>query len=375
MKRSPVAHPTRVAALSLAALLAACSSTEGLLSGDKVDYRSAAAVKPKALEVPPDLTQLARDNRYQAQGGVVSAAANPGAAATSAPGSGISVAPLARGDLRVERDGNVRWLVVPMSPEALWPQLKAFWQERGFTLASESPETGVMETEWAENRAKLPQDLIRSTLGRLVEGLYDTGERDRYRTRVERTAKGSEIYISHRGIEEVYSGNQNETTQWQPRPSDPQLEAEFLSRLMARLAPQEEGTRAAAAVAGAAEQPARARALAGTVAALEVDEPFDRAWRRVGLALDRSGFTVEDRDRAAGLYFVRYIDPKNIGKEEPGFWAKLFGDDAKRGPERYRVTVKTSGDKTVISVLAGNGINEAGEAGQRIVGRLVAELR
>ncbi|WP_425258122.1 outer membrane protein assembly factor BamC [Rubrivivax sp. RP6-9] len=377
MKRSPVARPDRLLLLAVAALCAtlgtACTSTsDGLLAGDKVDYR-APTVKTKPLEVPPDLTQLARESRYQPQGGVVSAAANPGAVAAQVPGSATPVAPLARGDIRVERQGEMRWLVVPMPPEQLWPLLKTFWQERGFTLATESAETGVMETDWAENRAKLPQDFIRSSIGRIFGGLYDSGERDMYRTRVERTDTGSEVFISHRGLEEVYTDERKENTRWRVRPSDPQLEAEFLSRLMARLGPQE--TVARAAVANAPEQPARARALAGAGAALEVDEPFDRAWRRVGLVLDRSGFTVEDRDRAAGLYFVRYIDPKSIGKEEPGFFSKLFGADGPTGPQRYRISVKGSENKSVVSVLTSSGAAESGENGRLIAERLVNELR
>jgi outer membrane protein assembly factor BamC len=376
VKRFPVARPDRLPLLAVAALCAtlgtACTSTsDGFLAGDKVDYR-AQAVKAKPLEVPPDLTQLARESRYQPQGGVVSAAATPGAA-PQAPGSATPVAPLARGDIRVERQGEMRWLVVPMPPEQLWPLLKSFWQERGFTIASESAEAGVMETDWAENRAKLPQDFIRSSIGRIFGGLYDSGERDMYRTRVERTATGSEVYISHRGLEEVYTDERKENTRWRTRASDPQLEAEFLSRLMARLGPQE--TVARAAVANAPEQPARARALAGAGAALEVDEPFDRAWRRVGLVLDRSGFTVEDRDRAAGLYFVRYIDPKNIGKEEPGFFSKLFGADGPTGPQRYRISVKGGENKSVVSVLTSSGAAESGESGRLIAERLVNELR
>ncbi len=370
VKCSPVAHPARLSVLALAALCGACSSTDGLFAGDKVDYaRTAAQAKP--LQVPPDLTQLARDNRYQPQGGVVSAAATPGA--TAVPANVSTVAALSRGDIRVERQGNTRWLVVPMPPEQLWPILKAFWQERGFTIASENAEAGVLETDWAENRTKLPLDPVRSAIGRFLGGLYDSGERDLYRTRVERTASGSEVYISHRGLEEVNVGDRGDGTKWRARASDPQLEAEYLSRLMARLGPQEQVARTT--VANAPEAPSRARTLAGAVAALEIDEPFDRAWRRVGLALDRSGFTVEDRDRTAGVYFVRYIDPKNVGKDAPGFFAKLFGDDTPSGPERYRVIVKSSEGKSVISVLAGNGTTESGETGKRIVAQLVKELR
>ncbi len=364
-----------VPAACLAALVvvAGCSSLDESSADAKVDYRNG-VVKTKPLDVPPDLTQIARESRYASQGGVVSAAAGPASAASPARPSNI--APSAIGDIKVERDGNQRWLSVPQPPEKLWPQLRGFWQDRGFAIAYENAEAGVIETEWAENRVKMPQDLIRSAVGRVLGNLIDTGERDRYRMRVERTAAGSEIFISHRGLVEVYSSDRREGTEWKARPSDPQLEAELMSLLMVKLAGGSLAIEPArTAVANAPEVPARARAVAGS-AALEVDEPFDRAWRRVGLALDRGGFTVEDRDRAGGLYFVRYVDPKNAGKEEPGWWDRLFsGNTGPRGPLRYRIAVKGSGTKTVVSVLNSTGEPEAGENAQRIVGQLVNELR
>jgi outer membrane protein assembly factor BamC len=372
LNRHPAISPARLALTTLAAALAlaGCTSNEGLLSGEKVDYRSA-AVKSKPLDIPPDLTQLSRENRYATQGGVVSAAGAPGSATAPAPSA--SAAPAVAG-VRVERSGDMRWLVVPLPPEQVWPIVKAFWGERGFKLDTEKPEIGLMETEWAENRAKLPNDLIRSAIGRFISNLYDTGERDRFRTRIERTATGSEVFVTHRGLEEVYTNDQKESTVWAPRPSDPALEAEFLGRLMARLGTPETAARTAVA---AAPDMSRARPVGGSAAALEVDEPFDRAWRRVGLALDRSGFSVEDRDRAGGLYFVRYVDPKFAGQDEPGWWDRLTGKagDQPRGPVRYRIAVKAAGEKTTVSVLTSTGTPEAGENGQRIVAQLVKELR
>ena len=232
----------------LAGLLSGCTIIgDGLLSGDKVDYRGA-TVSAKPLEVPPDLTQLARESRYQPQGGVVSASAAAAApvaatagtavAGAAAPGAAVppTVALTAQGDVRVERAGQQRWLVVGQTPEQLWPQVKAFWEERGFTLEVADAQLGIMETNWSENRAKLPSDAVRNTIGRLLKNLYDTGERDRFRTRIERTASGSEIYITHRGAEEAWADQRQETTAWRARPNDPDLEAEFLSRLMVKLA-------------------------------------------------------------------------------------------------------------------------------------------
>ena len=369
--------PTLTTVLALACALAACSSSEGLLSGDKVDYRSQAN-KTAPLEVPPDLSQLTRDSRYQPQGGTVSASAlqnplPPTAAASAVP----TVAPLSVGDLRIERSGDERWLVTPMSPEQLWPQLKAFWTERGFNIVVENAQAGVMETDWAENRAKLPQDILRTTLGRLVDTLYSTGERDKFRMRVERTATGSEIYISHRGLQEVYVSVQQDQTMWTNRPTDRQLEAQFLSMLMVKLgAKPEEASRVVAA--GPPAAPARARLIIGQPAALRVDESFERAWRRVGQALDRSGFTVEDRDRSAGTYFVRYLSSDKSPKEDRNFFSRLFSKDDAAGTgvaNRYRIALKGEGEATTVSVLDAQGAPERTEVGQRIVALLVEDLK
>ena len=370
--------------LALAATLSSlfgCTAVGDALSGDKIDYRSGGAKTP-GLEVPPDLTQLTRDSRYQqTQGAAVSAASYqaaptaapaPAAAAAAAP---ATIAPQAIGDMRIERLGNERWLRSSLTPEQLWPQLQAFWKERGFRITTDEPAAGVMETDWAENRAKLPQDFVRSSIGKVLDGLYSTGERDKFRTRIERSGTGSEIYIVHRGMIEVVTGQNKDNTIWQPRPSEPQLEGEFLSRLMLRLGAKEESLKTAAAAPGTAGAPARARIVEGQ-SALQVDDGFDRAWRRVGVALDRSGFTVEDRDRSQGLYFVRYVDPSNMGKEEPGFFAKLFGlDKNDSGPAKYRVSVKAAGESSVVSVLNGQGAPESGDTGKRITATLLEELK
>ena len=381
--RFPVSHSSatfwvRGASLVLVLALAACSSIGDFVAGDKIDYRGSGG-KTAGLEVPPDLSQLSRDARYQSQGGSVSAATFQSAAASGAvPSSASLVAPADLGQLRVERLGNQRWLSTPLTPEQVWPQLQSFWRERKVVLTLDDAAAGVMETEWLEVKTKISTDFIRNTIGKVFESLYSTGERDRYRVRVERTAKnGSEIYVSHRGVSEVYSSAQKDTTVWQPRPADPQLEAELLSRMLVKFAPIKE-EEAKQMVAGAAAPPARARILEGRPAStLQMDDSFERAWRRVGLALDRSGFTVEDRDRAQGLYFVRYVDPASAGKEEPGFFAKLFSSDKSviSGPARYRVAVKGEGDASTVSVLNAQGAPENGDAGRRIVALLVEDLK
>ena len=379
----PVTRSLTLPALAVTAALSlgACSSLDGILSGDKIDYRSG-GTKSTGLEVPPDLTQLTRDSRYQqTQGSAVSAAAyqanTPAAAAATVQST--TVAQQAVADMRIERLGNERWLQTGMSPEQLWPLLQAFWKERGFVILQDQPAAGVMETDWAENRGKLPMDFVRASVGKVFDGAYSTGELDKFRTRIERTPNGTEVYITHRGMIEVYTGERKDTTTWQPRAPDPQLEGELLSRLMLRLGATEAVAKTAILTPGAPGAPARARIVTGQAAAtLQVDDGFDRAWRRVGVALDRSGFTVEDRDRTQGLYFVRYIDPRFAGKEEPGVLSKLFSfgkKDDGSGPTKYRVSVKGEGDRSTVSVLNGQGAPENGDTGKRITTLLLEDLK
>ena len=370
-----------VASLTCLGLIAGCSTVENLLSGDKVDYKSTSTSRTNGLEVPPDLTQLSRESRYQQPNGSISASTFQSATATAAATTPTvaTVAPQSVGAYRIERLGNERWLSTTLSPEDIYPQVKAFWKDNGFNLVQDRAEAGVLETDWAENRAKLPNDIIRNTIGKVFESAFSTGELDKYRTRIERTATGSDIYITHRGMEEVYIGDRKEATVWQARKPDPQLEATFLTRLMVKLGAKDDQAKAIVAAASTtAAAPARARTLDGRpTPTLQVDDGFDRAWRRVGIALDRSGFTVEDRDRGQGLYFVRYVDPAFAGREEPNFFSRLFSGSKKNdaGLAKYRVKVTAEGNASTVAVLDSAGKPENSENGKRIVALLLEDLR
>jgi outer membrane protein assembly factor BamC len=357
---------SRFVLLALVASLAACS----VLDSDKIDYKSAG--KAPTLEVPPDLTQLSRENRYAVPGGTVSANSYQ-AGVANAPG--VPTAVNSVGDVRMERSGSERWIVVGRSPEQLWEPVRDFWQENGFLLTTDQRNLGIMETDWAENRAKLPQDVIRSTLGKLVDSVYSTGELDRFRTRMERTPNGTEIFISHRGMQEVYSTSRQDQTVWQPRPSDPELEAEFLRRLMVKLGVSQEQSKILAA-AGSTPQTSRVANVDGQPV-VQISEGFERAWRRVGLALDRTGFTVEDRNRSAGIYYVRYVTP-NPDKKDPSFFSKMFsfGSSAKNeAPLKFRILVKGQGEASTVSVQNEAGAPESSANAQRIVQVIADDLK
>jgi outer membrane protein assembly factor BamC len=369
-------------AASLAALLLAGCITEESLTG-KVDYKSTGTLP--SLEVPPDLTSLARDNRYVVpESGGKTSATFSGYQAERRDQRNANTPVLPEFDkLRIERSGTQRWLVVEEPPEKLWPVVKDFWQENGFLVKLELPEAGVMETDWAENRANIPQGGVRYLLGSFLDQLYSTSERDKFRTRLDRVSDGkaTEVYISHRGMQEVYTtlrdpqSNAPGGTAWQPRPADPDLEAEFLRRLMVRLGAQDEKARQLMA-SGAPQAMAELKKVADGNEALWLVEPFDRAWRRVGLALDRVGFTVEDRDRQKGLYFVRYADPESeMAQKDRGFIDRLFGSGPAAKPEQYRVRLEGIAQGTEVSILNKEGAADRSSTARRILSLLLEQLK
>jgi len=371
-------------AVLLGIALGACGTIE--IEGKKIDYKSAKRLPP--LDVPPDLTKPSADNRYTlpdtSPRGTATYSEYSRGRGTQNVASAGSVRVLPKQDgAQIMRDGSQRWLLVNGEPAQLWPVVKDFWQELGFIVNVEMPEAGIMETDWAENRAKALPDAgwFRSFFGKMLDLAYSTSERDKFRTRFERgsAAGTTEIYVSHRGMEEIYTSAQQDKTEWQPRPPDPNLEAEMLGRLMARLGADEAQVKSQLATGGK-RLPLRATLSkdsdGGRTLALE--DQFDRAWRRVGLALDRVGFTVEDRDRSKGLYFVRYIDPQidNKAADEKGWLSRLkFWGTSKPKQERFRIEVKDNAQGCQVKVLNKDGAQENTETAGRILALLYDQLK
>jgi outer membrane protein assembly factor BamC len=358
-----------------ALVLSGCTSVGNLMEGQRVDYKTEGKSTAPSLEIPPDLTQLSKDNRYVVPGAVVTASGmQVGQVKTAIPIAALSV-----GDVRIERSGNQRWLVIDRPADKLWSPVRDFWLENGFLLTLDQENLGIMETDYAENRAKLPQDFIRQTIGKVFDSLYSTGERDKFRTRLERNAAGgTEIYISHRGLIEVVTGattgnKLGDSTVWQPRPADEELEAEFLRRMMVKLGVSKDQS-AALVAAQSARSTSRIASING-LPVVQMDDTFDRAWRRVGLALDRTGFTVEDRDRSQGTYFVRYVDPTTTNQEQ-GFFSKIFSAVKPAvAPLQYRISVKSVDQATTVSVLNDKGAPETSGNAKRIIQVIADDLK
>ncbi|MDP2806067.1 MAG: outer membrane protein assembly factor BamC [Gallionellaceae bacterium] len=293
-----------IAGLTFALLaLAACS-----LDKKRIDYKVASSRVP-TLEVPPDLTTISANEQYAIPGGDGELAANysdysKSIAAQPAKGT---VLPDPK-NVRLERNGNQRWLVVNGKAENVWPLVKSFWIEMGFDIQVDNPQAGVIQTDWQENRSNVPQHFTRGILanGKVLDSLKPIGQRDQYLTRLERSKDGAntDVYLSRQVLEEMQVFGRKDT-KWLPHAGDSEIEIAVLQMMMVKL--------------NDAAQPTNNTVVAPVVAApinvqllevsgnkvLQLNEPFDKSWRKVGLALDKARIAVEDKDRSKGLYLLR----------------------------------------------------------------------
>jgi len=361
--RKGIATAAIVATVCL--LLSGCATE----SSRKAEYKRATTLPP--LEVPPDLTAP------ELQGGMDLPQSYSAHMAQGGDTAGVQVLPQQE-NVRVLRDGDMRWLQVEAAPEQLWARLREFWQQQGLEVRRDEPQLGIMETQWAENKADVPGDWIQSMVSRVFKNAYTAPTRDKFRLRVERSASGgTEIFVTHYGVEEVQRGQNVESydTIWQNRPSDPELVTEMLNRMMVYLGTPQARAEAQLAAAAPAVPQARVRLEAD---GLVVNETFPRAWRRVGIALDRLGLVVEDRDRSAGLYYIRAIDQiADAGRAKKGFFSGLFSgaDAAADQVAPGRILLQDGGETTRVTVQDMEGRHDTSAAARKILQQLETELR
>ncbi|MEK9811904.1 MAG: outer membrane protein assembly factor BamC [Bordetella sp.] len=346
-------RPFVVAALfSSLSVLVGCSTITG---ANDIDYQSARPVD-KPLEVPPDLITPSRDERFSvpASGSASRSQFERQQGSRQQVPSASGVLPAMSG-MEIRRIGVQTVLVVNQPAERLWPVVRQFWVDSGFVIAQEDPAIGYLETEWAEDRSKIPEDFIRKTIGRVFDRVYDTGLRDMFRIRLERLgAQQTEISLVHRGLQEVIKGDGGTPT-WTNRASDPQLEETFLRRLMVKLGANEDQTAGLVAQGQKAADNFAQMTNTNGLGLIQLAEPFDRAWRRVGVAIDRLGFSVEDRDRSKGLFYIRYRDPTQEAADNKGFFGRIFAAKPDESVLVYQIQVVEQSGSSQVRVLTQKG--------------------
>ncbi len=366
-----------IATLTIA-ILGGCSYlTDSMRSASSIDYKSAS--KGPNLEVPPDLVTPKADNAFvvpvgPSAGTTYSAYNRSRAAATDRTNTASAEVLPQSGPARIVREGNQRWLVVDLPPAKVWPVVRDFWLESGFALMLDNPESGIMETDWKEQRPPV-DSWLRNKLASVLGSAYSTGVREKFRSRLEVDGTGTDVFVSQQGITEKLVGVQNDSTIWTQNPPSPEIEAEYLQRLVLKFLPQQPKPPETAALETVV-LPNRSKLIdVDGRSIIQLPDSFDRSWRQVGLALDRSGFTVEDRDRSNGIYYIRYVDT-NQAENQPGLFDRVFGTGAKKNlaGKKFRVTVAADTGGSRIGVLDDNGALPATDADKRLATQIVTVL-
>lgn len=369
-----------VVALALISMTA-CSGSKK--EQPKLDYQSQSHRLVK-LEVPPDLNNPDQGNLYQlpaGSGAVRASDLNKRRTQAVQQPANAEVLKSVKG-VRLERDGNQRWLVVDgKSPREIWPLLKVFWQENGFDIKSEEPAIGQMETEWAENRAKIPQDSLRRLLDKVgLGGIYSTSERDKFIIRIEQGKNGStDIFFAHKGMKEVYADKNKDTTTWQPAANDPNLEAAFLARFMQYMGVDQQQAENALSQSVAKRSGNELARIDGNT--LLVSGDYGRNWRRTALALDRIGLNVlgQNIERHAFLVQQAPNESEAVSTKKPGLFGRIFGKGKKvEKPAAYPeiiVFVEPVNGGSRIRLLNKDGSAYNGSDASTLLSHLHTELR
>ncbi|HEX20165.1 MAG TPA: outer membrane protein assembly factor BamC [Acidiferrobacteraceae bacterium] len=349
--------------------LTACGG--GVRKGKEVNYR--AARTSAALQVPPDLSSLPANNALPGAGkrtALYSRHGHKGGVGAVKVVANKQLLPEFKG-IKLRRNGNLRWLEVKAAPGDLWNKVRSFVLSMGLIIVKESVAAGIIETDWIVTRVnvgakKRIRDFFKSTIS--------TDTRDKFRFRLERTSEPgvTEIYISHRGMREVVTSDSSDdsiSTKWQPRPADVSMEIEKMRLLMVYLGVGKQESKQIIARKEAPAERARMNKNNNGYALISLQDHLDRAWRRVGISIDRIGFTVEDRNRSRGIYYIRYIDPKYEGKKKR---RKKKRDKEK---EQYQISLKPLESGTQVAVLNKVGDPEKSKTSKRILGLLYEQLK
>ena len=333
--------------------------------------------EPQGLEIPPDLSAPQSKSDYAVPGAVPKPNAN-----THHHVIGQQLLPTFE-NVRLASAGTQRWLVVAAPAEQLWPIAHQFWLDRGFQLAVDDPSSGIIETTWLEQHPNLPVGGIRGFLAKTLKNTFSTGLMDKFRMRMERADEPNhtEIFISHQGMEEVYNSRQQDSTIWQPRPNDPEIEAKILKQLMLVLGTKKADQQPLQVAQEALSPPTPSvhiETLSTGQVVLVLHEDFSRSWRRIGLALERSGYIIDDRDRSKGLYYARRNIPPPA--QDDSFFGKLAfwrDTDTAIPPEKmptYRIQLSRHEQQSYLLILAQNGQPLSKETTTQLLKPLLVEL-
>lgn len=336
----------RLKPISLAILLATVTGCNSLPALDQVvpdntqKYRKAETMPP--LDVPPDLSTSRINDDIAGKSNSSATYSEFEEAANNPLATKYNITPETKPTLSGE--GDKRHLIVQGDREQTWQRLLDFWSEKGVEVSRKDIRIGLMDTATVD------------------------GEDYAYRVRMERgdSSKQQHIYVGAAGFDTNATKDEAMLRQL----------ADYLGVLQ-----QEQQAKVEAQKQSQPQQQTVNVMLIDDIGgqqALMVEQDFSDVWGRVGRVLDSKGFSVEDRDRSRGHYYVHYIDPFNEAeKEEGGLLSSLafWRDDDEKSPgEYYYIKLISDAEKTKIIILDSEEVRTSSPTAKRLLGLMQEQL-
>ena len=328
--------PSLASIFCVSVLAVACSTNT---INTQADYGQAAPRSTSDLTMPPGLTAPDTSSNYKM---LNNQQLNEGYALNQIK------------DMQIVQGGSERWLVIKnKSVNQVWPMMQAFLNQQGMPIKYQNKSVGLIQTDWSARNTTVKETGARALFDWIGMGAqYSLDSKYMYRINLWQNESNTQIFVTNYQMDEVYpncSKNLNQTikitpsdaqaTKWMPVPPNPQMELGFLLQFMAfaGLSP-DEVKQVIAAVAATESAPAEARLQSTT---LVIDDQFDRAWWRTGIALERAGLGVTDKNRTTGEYYV-YPLQATVDNPDPGVFDRWFGtnDNNKLQLPKAQYTVK-----------------------------------
>ncbi|MEG0967420.1 MAG: outer membrane protein assembly factor BamC [Pseudomonas sp.] len=344
----------RLAGLSALALIISSTSGCGWLWGEEGYFRDRGsdyleATQKAPMQLPPDVSNAKRLDpllpipRNVADDNVKGEFEVPRPQPMSA-GADIS-------DFSLQKSGSARWVLAQRAPAEVWPVARQFFEDNGFRIAEERPQTGEFNTTWQRF-----DELSTSMAKRLGSASSSSDNEVRARIRIEPGVQRntSEVYIV---TVERPAGSTAEQ-EFPARSNNTGVDAILVDEMLASMTRSaEKGGSVSLLAARDFDAPSRVSLSEDGSGnpVLNLGADLDRAWSSVGRALEQGEWRVEDINRSLGLYYINLAEKAETKDQEPGFFGKLFGsapskEEREARAERYQVRLSKVGDSVQVTV-------------------------
>lgn len=283
-------------------------------------------------------------------------------------------------NMHIMQGGSERWLVIKnKNVNQVFPTMIAYLKQQGVHIKYQNQSIGLIQTDWFDKNNVAKTSTVHQFfewIG-LSHGMNALPSLYTFRVNLWQNKNDTQIFVTDYQMNVVptdvipaskqdiktESGVASKT--WMSVPPNPQLELDFLMQFMAfvKLGPDEIKpntiTLENVATLPSTEPKVARDKLNGST--LILNDSFDRAWWRTGLALERVGLGVADKNRSLGEFYV-YPLQDDVDNPDPSTFSRWFGDDktnVQLPKAKYKIKLVSTGTQTTLTVEPYTGTMDA----------------